>query len=70
MESPIHHVIKSCFNQDSIQYPPLDIEWQRRAEDELNETPEKYKIEMATLKSYVLSKYEFNKIFSLEKYWL
>lgn len=46
---------KKNFQEKSLTYPKLDPIWEKRAEDELNETKERYKQEMCLLKNLVIS---------------
>ncbi|XP_017771839.1 PREDICTED: clavesin-1-like [Nicrophorus vespilloides] len=57
--SQIAKVLKQI-SHGSIEYPCLDREWQERAEEELKETPERYKQELAALKALVLNDTNLN----------
>lgn len=53
--SPLRQALKGCV-LSSTDSPKLGPVWIKRAEEELNETPERYQQELNTLKNLVLSK--------------
>lgn len=56
-KSPPVSPLRQCFEKLQPSAPTLlDEEWQQRAEEELNETPENYKQKIKALRLQVLGK--------------
>lgn len=55
-KSPPTSPLRQCFEKLQTTTATLDDEWQQRAEEELNETPENFKQRTNALRLQVLSK--------------